>query len=64
MFAISGFNALNNTFLRLSQNPATGDGGACFGDSGGPNFLDHNGARLLDEITITGSAYCPTTTAV
>jgi hypothetical protein len=64
MFAFSGFNALNNTFLRLSQNPAVGDGGACFGDSGGPNFLNYNGARLLVAITITGDAVCRSTNVV
>ena len=64
MYAFSGFNALNNTFLRLSQNPATGNGGACFGDSGGPNFLNHNGARLLVAITITGDAVCRSTNVV
>jgi Trypsin len=61
MYAFSGFNSLNNTFLRQSQNPAVGDGGACFGDSGGPNFLDYNGARLLVAITITGDAVCRST---
>jgi len=64
MYAFSGFNALNKTFLRLSQNPATGNGGACFGDSGGPNFLDYNGARLLVAITITGDAVCRSTNVV
>ena len=37
--AVSEFNALNSSWLRLSQNDATSDGGTCFGDSGGPNFL-------------------------
>jgi hypothetical protein len=64
MYAFSGFNALNNTFLRLSQNPAVGNGGACFGDSGGPNFLDYNGARILVAITITGDAVCRSTNVV
>jgi hypothetical protein len=61
MFAFSGFDALNNTFLRMSQNPATGNGGACFGDSGGPIFFSYNGARLLVAITITGDAVCRST---
>jgi hypothetical protein len=61
MFAYSGFNSLNNTFLRLSQNPAVGNGGTCFGDSGGPNFLNYNGARLLVAITITGDTVCRST---
>jgi len=61
MYAHSGFNALNKTFLRESQNPATGNGGACYGDSGGPNFLSYNGAPLLVAITITGDAVCRST---
>src|SRR5262245_21960257 len=61
MYAFSGFNSLNNTFLRMSQNPAVGNGGACFGDSGGPNFMNYNGARLLVAITITGDAVCRST---
>ncbi|HLG17006.1 MAG TPA: trypsin-like serine protease [Blastocatellia bacterium] len=61
MFAFSGFNSLNQAFLRLSQNPSTGNGGTCFGDSGGPNFFNHNGERLLAAITITGDAVCRST---
>jgi hypothetical protein len=38
-YAVSSFSALAPAFLRLSQNPSTGDSGACFGDSGGPNLL-------------------------
>jgi Trypsin len=38
-YAVSRFSALSPAFLRLSQNPSTGDSGACYGDSGGPNFL-------------------------
>jgi trypsin len=61
MYAFSGFNSLNQAFLRLSQNPSTGNGGTCFGDSGGPNFFNHNGARLLAAITITGDSVCRST---
>ena len=61
MYAFSSFNALNPGYLRMSQNPATGDGGACFGDSGGPNFFNYNGTRLLIAITITGDAVCRAT---
>ena len=39
LYAVAAFDALTDAWLRLSQNPATGNGGACFGDSGGPNFL-------------------------
>jgi Trypsin len=38
-YAVSSFKSLTSAQLRLAQNPSTGDGGACFGDSGGPNFL-------------------------
>jgi hypothetical protein len=61
MDAFSGFNALNPGYLRLSQNVSTGDGGTCFGDSGGPNFIDDNGVRLLVAITITGDSVCRAT---
>jgi len=56
MYSVSTFSALNNTFLRLSQNPATGDGGTCYGDSGGPNFLGDS--RVIASITITGDVPC------
>src|SRR5215207_2964199 len=36
MDALSSFSAPGSAALRLSQNPATGDGGTCYGDSGGP----------------------------
>ena len=39
MYSVSSFSALNQGYLRLFQNPSTGDSGACYGDSGGPNFL-------------------------
>ena len=61
MFSFSTFNALNSHYLRLSQNPATGDGGSCFGDSGGPQFLSVDGTATLVSITITGDAVCRAT---
>jgi hypothetical protein len=61
MYAFSSFNALSPAFLRLSQNISTGSGGTCFGDSGGPNFLNYGGKRLLVAITITGDAVCRAT---
>jgi hypothetical protein len=61
MFAFSGFNALNGGYLRLTQNPATGNGGTCFGDSGGPNFFNVNGEQILAAITITGDSVCRST---
>lgn len=59
--AVSEFNALNQSWLRLSQNDATNDGGTCFGDSGGPNFLGTGSQTVpgvVASITITGDAMC------
>ena len=61
MYAFSSFNSLNGGYVRLSQNPATGNGGTCFGDSGGPNFLSVNGNLILAAITITGDSVCRST---
>ena len=61
MFSFSSFNSLNGGYLRLSQNPSTGNGGTCFGDSGGPNFLTVSGQQTLVAITITGDSVCRST---
>jgi len=60
-YASSGFNALSPGYLRLSQNPSHGDGGTCFGDSGGPNFLSVNGTLVLAATTVTGDPNCRST---
>ena len=64
MFSFSSFNSLNGGYLRLSQNPSTGNGGTCFGDSGGPNFLTLNGQQIQVAITITGDSVCRSTNVV
>jgi hypothetical protein len=61
MFAFSSFNSLNGGYIRLSQNPSTGNGGTCFGDSGGPNFFTVNGQQLIAAVTITGDSVCRST---
>lgn len=63
MYSFSRFNSLNGGFLRLSQNPSTGNGGTCFGDSGGPNFLTVDGQQIIVAITITGDSVCRATSA-
>lgn len=61
-YAASGsLDSLTGAWLKLSQNPATGDGGTCYGDSGGPNFLGGATSRLLVGTTITGDAVCRST---
>lgn len=64
MYSFSSFNSLNGGYLRLSQNPSTGNGGTCFGDSGGPNFMNLNGQQILVAITITGDSVCRSTNVV
>jgi secreted trypsin-like serine protease len=61
--AVSTFNALNPVWLRLSQNAATGNGGTCYGDSGGPNFLGAGTTEtnIIAGITITGDTACTAT---
>lgn len=52
------FNALNKTWVRLSMIEAQGNGGACYGDSGGPNFVRIDGRLVLAATTITGDTPC------
>jgi hypothetical protein len=61
--ATGSLNAVNPSWLRVSMNPATGDGGTCYGYSGGPNFLG-TGAGETDIVagtTITGDSMCRAT---
>ncbi|MGH2529225.1 MAG: trypsin-like serine protease [Actinomycetota bacterium] len=64
--AVSEFNAINAAWLRLSQNRATGDGGTCFGDSGGPNFLGAGATEtdVIAAVTVTGDAVCRATNVI
>jgi secreted trypsin-like serine protease len=57
--ATGTLNAVNPSWLRISMNAATGDGGTCYGDSGGPNFLGDT--DVIAAITITGDAVCRAT---
>ena len=43
------------------MNPSTGNGGTCYGDSGGPHFLGGVSSTLVASITITGDAVCRAT---
>ena len=65
-YAVSTLNAVNPSWLRLSQNPATGNGGTCYGDSGGPNFLGAGSTEtnIIAGITITGDSLCKSTNVI
>jgi len=58
-FVTGTYNALTNGWLKISMNPSTGDGGTCYGDSGGPHFLGDSG--MVVSVTVTGDANCRAT---
>jgi V8-like Glu-specific endopeptidase len=51
------------SWLKISMNPALGDGGTCYGDSGGPNFLGAGSTEtnIVAATTITGDFMCRAT---
>jgi Trypsin len=57
--ATGTLNATNPAWLRISMNPSTDNGGTCYGDSGGPNFLGTS--DVVAATTITGDAVCRST---
>jgi hypothetical protein len=59
MVATGTLNSTNASWLRISMNPSTGNGGTCYGDSGGPNFLGTT--DIVAATTITGDAVCRST---
>jgi len=59
MVATGTLNTTNNAWLRVSMNPSLGNGGTCFGDSGGPNFLGTT--DIVAGTTITGDSVCRST---
>jgi hypothetical protein len=48
------FKKLTRAWLELSMDSSKGDGGTCYGDSGGPNFLGGATSDLLVATTISG----------
>ena len=59
MVATEDFNALGRTWLHLSESPSQGNGGACYGDSGGPNFLGTS--DVIAGLAVTGDRWCRST---
>jgi len=58
----SEFMGLQPTWLGLLMNEnATGEGGDCYGDSGGPKFIDGNPDKIYATVT-TGDFPCRATT--
>ena len=59
MVGTGTLNSINPSWLRISQNPSTGNSGTCYGDSGGPNFLGTS--NVIAATTITGDTVCRST---
>jgi secreted trypsin-like serine protease len=62
-YGIASFNSLTPQWLKMSQNAAHGDSGACYGDSGGPTFLGAapNDGDMVLAVTTTGDTPCYST---
>jgi len=65
-WAVSTLNAINPAWLRLSQNPATGDGGTFYGGSGSPNLVGAGATKtnIVGGTTITGDSLCKATNVI
>jgi trypsin len=65
-YVVGSLDAVNPAWLRLSQNIHTGDGGTCYGDSGGPNFVgaSRTETNVIGGTTITGDANCFATNVI
>lgn len=57
MRADQTISSVTDSWVTFSMNQATGDGGTCAGDSGGPHFL----GSVVVSVTVTGDAVCKAT---
>ncbi len=60
-YAVQSYLSLQRAWLLLSGNPSTGNGGTCYGDSGGPHFLGGRTSNLIVAVTVAGDAVCRAT---
>jgi hypothetical protein len=60
-FAEQSFRSLQRSWIVFDMLPHRGNGGTCFGDSGGPHFLGDRHSDLLVSITVGGDAICKAT---
>jgi secreted trypsin-like serine protease len=52
-------NSVRKSWVTFSGNVSTGNGGTCYGDSGGPHFL--GSSNTVVALTVTGDRYCRAT---
>ena len=58
------FASLSKSWIHELMIAPQGYGGACYGDSGGPNFVEFNGELILVGTTIAGDVPCYATNVV
>ena len=52
------FTTLRSAWVQLAMNASRDLGGVCYGDSGGPNYLDFDGTLILAAVTSWGDIPC------
>jgi hypothetical protein len=52
------FTGLRATWVQLAMNESRDLGGVCYGDSGGPNYVDIDGTLILAAVTSWGDIPC------
>jgi secreted trypsin-like serine protease len=60
-WTISGFHSLTPDTIHLDQNLARGLSGTCYGDSGGPTFVDSSNGPVVISVVSTGDTPCYST---
>ncbi len=60
-YSWSSFRNLHFAWIYLSQNVHTGNGGTCYGDSGGPTFWVDGTTEYVVAVTSWGDAQCKST---
>jgi secreted trypsin-like serine protease len=63
MFVTQTVNSVSKSWITFSMNPSTGNGGTCYGDSGGPHFLGAGATEtdIVVALTVTGDVWCRST---
>ena len=62
-YVTQSVNSVTKAWATFSMNPSTGNGGTCYGDSGGPHFLGAGSSETTTvvSLTVTGDATCRAT---
>jgi secreted trypsin-like serine protease len=57
-YALQHVKTIQSQWVSLDMNPATGNAGTCYGDSGGPHFLGGVNSNVEVALTVFGDAVC------